>query len=388
MSRFVLKNGNVVFGNEIYKRDILIDNGIIEEISEQEHEPKILDCSSMYIVPGFIDTHTHGCGGFDFMDSDLHAYEVMSDCYLSNGVTTVFPTSVSSSNETLYSFLDFYQRMRDKVTVNMPGVHLEGPFISSQMRGAHNIEYVHAPKQSECEYLLGKYGGLISMITAAPEIEGDMKYLIEYALKNNIIMSLGHSAATAKEAIDAFKYGFKHVTHMYCATTSNRKIGQEVAAGIIEAAYLDEGIYIELIGDGKHIPKETMQLALKIKTSDKVHLVSDSMRAAGTNVCESYLGEKCPQNRVIIEEGVAKLPDRTSYAGSVATGAFMFKNAIKNFEIKMTDAVKMLSTTPSKLMGLHDRGEIAVGKRADILVFDKSLTLKKVIAGGKLYKEM
>ena len=217
------------------------------------------------------------------------------------------------------------------------------------------------------------------MITAAPEIEG-ADFLAEQMAKAGIVLSVGHSAATAKDIIKAFDMGYRHVTHMYCATTPNRKIGQAVSSGIVEAAYLLDGMYVELIGDGKHIPKETMQLALKIKGSGHINLTTDSMRAAGTDLKESYLGAISPDNRVIIEEGVAKLPDRSSYAGSIATSDMMLKNAVMNYDIPLVDAVNMLALTPATIVGIENKkGSLAKDKDADIVITDKQFNVLRVL---------
>lgn len=382
MEKYILDNANVVFPNDVKKCSLLIQDGKIREIDPRFRQAAHINCENKFIIPGFVDTHTHGCGGYDFMDASEKAYHKMCECYLMHGVTTVIPTAVSASTDDLYKFLDFFKYIKDRLKINMPGVHLEGPYISREMCGAQNSRYIHAPTHDEIDDLIDKYGDIISIISAAPEISAQIKYLSKKAKDNNIIMSIGHSSATAQEAEDAFSYGFTNVTHMYCATTSNRKIGQNVYAGIVEAAYLNDSIYIELIGDGKHIPKETMQLAVKIKSAHHIHLVSDSMRAAGTSLRESYLGKKIFENRVIIEDNVAKLPDKSSFAGSIATGDYMFKTAVADYRISITDAVKMLSSTPASMLKLSDVGEIAPGKKADILIFNKDLIIEHTILGG------
>ncbi|NLB45745.1 MAG: amidohydrolase family protein [Clostridiaceae bacterium] len=164
-----------------------------------------------------------------------------------------------------------------------------------------------------------------------------------------------------------------------------RKIQQRVHAGIVEAAYLIDEMVVELIGDGRHVPKELMQMVHKLKGPDKVVLVSDAMRAAGQDVTESYLGRKIPATRVIVEDGVAKLPDRSFYAGSIATADHMLRNAVINNQLPLLDAVRMLTLTPARLIGVDTRkGSLEAGKDADFVILDPQLQVLAVFARGQL----
>ena len=195
-------------------------------------------------------------------------------------------------------------------------------------------------------------------------------------------MSVGHSDAIAAEVFRAYEMGFCYVTHLYCSTPGVRKINQVVYAGIPEAALLIDDMSVELIGDGKHIPKEVMQMVIKVKGVDHVTLITDAMRAAGTDVGESYLGKISPENRVIVEDGVAKLPDRSSFAGSIATMDRVLQNSVLNYKISLTDAVKMISTVPARKFGLSKKGIIKIGNDADLVLTDRNLNVQEVVVGG------
>ena len=156
-------------------------------------------------------------------------------------------------------------------------------------------------------------------------------------------------------------------------------------AGVVEAAYLNDNVTVELIADGKHAAVDALKLAVKIKGTDKVALVTDALRPAGEDVTESWLGENVPENRVIIEDGVAKLPDRSSFAGSIATAATLLEKGVNHYGFSVADTVKMITETPASILGLTDRGIIKNGCRADIVIFDNELNINKVFIGGKEY---
>ena len=208
--------------------------------------------------------------------------------------------------------------------------------------------------------------------------------LAKIAKSKGITLAVGHSNAVAEQVRSAYRAGFTHVTHLYCNTPSVHKIGQEVYAGIVEAAYLKDDITVELIGDGRHVPKEAMQLALKLKGAKGVALITDAMRAAGESCTESYLGAKEPQNRVIIEDGVAKLPDRSYYAGSIATSDMMFKNAEVKYHLPICTVSEMMSLTPAKIRGFDsDIGSIEQGKYADLVIMNSHFDVCGVFVGGE-----
>ncbi len=379
MKKLIIKNGTCVFEDRTETVDLLIEDGKIADIGYFDSgDAEIINAENRYVLPGFVEIHSHGCGGYDFGDLTKEAFLKAAECYKAHGATTVLPTTVSCSDEDLIKLFDLFREIKDDAPITYDGLHLEGPYLSMEMKGAQNPAYVRSPDKESVKRLSDN-SDIIKMITAAPEIEG-VEYLAKEMNKAGVVLSAGHSAATAEDMIKAFELGFKHVTHMYCATTSNRKIGQTVYSGIVEAAYLLDGMYVELIGDGKHIPKETMQLALKIKGAGHINLTTDSMRAAGTDLKESYLGAISPEGRVIIEEGVAKLPDRSSYAGSIATSDMMLKNAVLNYDIPLVSAVTMLSLTPATIVGLEDRkGSLAKGKDSDIVIADKEFNISRVL---------
>lgn len=385
MNNLLIKN--VILGETLTKTNITIENGTITSTSycgNIHGFDEVIDADGLYALPGFVELHAHGGGGYDFMDLTEEAFVNIAKTHLAHGTTSILPSTVACSKEAMLDLFSLYRRVSEiDLGINLLGLHLEGPFVSQEMRGAQNPSYVRPPSKEEVDMLISEGADIIKMCTAAPELEG-AQYLAEKMRAHDIVLSSGHSNGTYSDIEKAHSMGFNHITHLYSNTPTVRKINQVVYAGILEAAYLIDGIKIELIADGHHVPAEVLKLALKIKGADNINLTSDAMRAAGTDVTESYLGSICPENRVIIEDGVAKLPDRSYYAGSLATGDNMLRWALNTCRVSIPDAVKMLSTTPANIIGASTKGSLQKGMDADIVLFDKDLNLKSVMVAGKL----
>ncbi len=387
MSYLLIQNGRVISDEKIVRADVLIKDGEIADAAFSGEIPKgceVIDAQGKYVSPGFIDIHVHGGGGYDFMDCSKEAFCEISKTHLLNGTTTLVPTAVSSTLENILKLIQTYKNTAD-LYPNFYGIHLEGPYISKNQKGAHKEHLLRSPTMEETELLISEGKGIIKRITAAPELD-NMEYFAKRMLENGIMLSMGHSDATSDIALNAFQQGFKHITHLYSATPSIRKINQVVKAGVVEAAYLDDEVSVELIADGKHAAVDALRLAVKIKGTDKVALVTDALRPAGTDVKESYLGEKIPENRVIIEDGVAKLPDRSSFAGSIATTGMLLERSVNHYGLALTDTVKMLTQAPAKILGIHNKGKIEKSYIADIVVFDEKYKIHNVILNGSVIK--
>lgn len=257
MKRIIIKNGNIYSDGKITLKNIAFENGKITDTDfhgDTYENDTVYDATGKYVCPGFIDIHLHGGGGYDLMDSTEKSICGIVNAHLKNGTTTLFPTTITCSDETLFRLFKIYR----KVSLKFPtfqGLHLEGPFLSYEKKGAHNEKYIRTPYEYDIDKMLYESDGIIARCTVAPELDG-ARMLADKMLEKGILMSAGHSNATARQIIEAFSWGFTHVTHFYNMSPSVRKLGQDVCAGIIEAAYLTNGMTIELMGDGKHVPKE------------------------------------------------------------------------------------------------------------------------------------
>lgn len=386
---YLIKNATVVSPTEVLKStSVVIDGAKITHVGacpENTENHTVIDGEGKYVMPGFIETHVHGGGGHDFMDGTFEAFEAIVNTHASHGTTSIMPTTVACSEAEMFEFFDLYRRAKDKVSsANILGIHLEGPYISVAMKGAQKEEFIRRPSKREIDRLIDEAGDIIARCTMAPEEGEEMLYAARRMREKGIDLAIGHSNAIAPQIIDFYNQGFAHITHFNCNTPGTRKINQIVCAGFHEAAYLLDGMTLDLIGDGRHIPKELMQAVLKIKGVDNVILITDAMRAAGTDVKESFLGSKSEGSPVIIEDGVAKLPDRSFYAGSITTADKMIKNAVLNYDIPLCDAVRMLTLSPAKKFGLDtSKAYIKEGYDADIVIMDQNLDISNVFTMGK-----
>lgn len=391
MNELYILNGNVVFEDEVKKSDIHIKDGKISFIGTSAAIPKkseAIDAEGLHVLPGFIDIHVHGGGGSDFMDLTEDAFENAVTTHAYHGTTAIMPTTLTAPIEKINDFLKLYKTMENKeLDATLIGVHLEGPFLSPNQTGAQNKDLLCLPTEANVK-ALENYIDVIKRIDIAPELEGALK-AGKYFADNGALVSIGHSDARFESVEKSLRYGFSHVTHMHCASPWARKINEKVCAGIPEAAYLFDDMSFELIGDGLHIAPQTIEMAVKFKKRYKVSLVTDAMRAAGTVVSESYLGEIKPENRVIVEGGVAKLPDRSSFAGSIATMDKVFFKTLKNTHLSVNKVCELTSTAPAVLLGIDGRkGSIAEGKDADMVIADiENSSLKYVISSGRITRK-
>lgn len=370
-------------------KTLLFERTVVAIADKNDRLPagtETVDAEGGYVLPGFVDLHVHGGGGYDFLDGDAGAIDAILRLHASHGTTSLFATTLTCPDAVLYGGV---ARLAEAIGRGTPengsdllGIHLEGPWLSPSNVGAQAVSGERTPTARDLDRLFALSRGRIARIDAAPELPTGIDLLSSFAREHGILLSIGHSAANAETALAAYEKGFTHITHLYCSTTTEHKEGQTVHAGIVEAAYLEDGFTVELIGDGKHIPRETMLLCFKIKGADKVALVTDAMRAAGTDDKTSVLGEKTTGTPVLVEDGVAKLRDRSSFAGSVATMDVCFRTALR-YGVPLCDAVKSCTLTPASIAGVADRkGSLEIGRDADVLLFDQRFGLQGVFVKG------
>lgn len=368
---------------------IEIINGKITNVNEGNYvkleEENIIDVGDLFISPGFIDIHTHGGGGHDFMDGTVDCICQATHKHLEHGTTTIVPTTLTSTIEELFDTIDNFKIAKEviKQGPNLLGLHLEGPYFSLEQRGAQDPRFIKNPDPDEYKKIIEYANGSIVRWTSAIELDGAME-MGDYLKANGIVASIGHSNAHYHQVVEAFKHGYTLLTHFYSGMSSIVRKGGFRQLGIIESGYILDNLDIEIIADGFHLPTELLQMICKLKDNNHIALVTDSMRGAGMPDGESILGSKKNGQTVIIEDGVAKLMDRSAFAGSIATADRLVRVMYKNAKIDICNAVKMITMNPARIMNIQDhKGSIEIGKDADIVIFDDNINIKKVIFNGK-----
>ncbi|NMA94824.1 MAG: N-acetylglucosamine-6-phosphate deacetylase [Clostridiales bacterium] len=387
----ILKNGRVITPIRVIKNGgIVIEDGKIVKVFEGDGpevvgETKVIDVEKRYISPGFVDIHTHGAGGHDYMDGTVEAIEGASKAHMKHGTTTVVPTTLTSTMEELFAFFDCYRETKRKMEggPNMLGLHLEGPYFSMEQKGAQDPRYIKSPERDEYLRILDHSDDIVRW-TVAPELDGAMKMGRELT-DRGILCSIGHSNAIYQDVLEAFENGYTHITHLYSGMSMVRRIDAYRYSGVVESAYLIDEMTVEIIADGDHLPESLLKLIYKIKGSDRICLVTDSMRAAGMPEGKSILGSLKDGQEVIVEDGVAKLLDRSAFAGSVATADRLVRTMTQIAAVPIEEAVKMITLTPARIMGIEGtKGSLVESKDADIVVFDDNIEIDLVIVGGNV----
>ena len=387
--RLFIKNARAVLPDRVTEPlNILIENGIIQEIGPDCHtEGEILDAMGGYVFPGFIDVHVHGGGGADFMDGTPEAFETAVKAHLAKGTTTLVPTAMTATGEELEGFIRAYREFRAGSTYGSlaPGIHLEGPYFSKangKSKGAQSGDLIRDVDEGEIRRLLALADGSILRWDAAPEVPGSETFA-RILGENGVLCAVAHSHATGEEAQQGFAAGFSHVTHFYNAVTAYMKRDQVVTSGVVEAAYLDDGVTLELICDGRHVPRLCLQLALRIKGPDRVLGITDATRLACTEATKGKLGSLKSGTDVIVDDGVAKLPDMSSYAGSICTMDRALRVLCVDYGIDGVTAAKMLATNPAQQLNMAaSRGSVEPGKAADLVITDQNYAVRTVIKDG------
>jgi len=387
-TRLKIFNGKILTPYRIIEGTIAVVGNKISEIAESDIDipgAVEIDARGQYIAPGFIDIHVHGAGGHDFMDGTEDAFLKIAETHAKYGTTSMLATTLTSEKEELYKTFEVYQKANKSNTSGAAflGLHLEGPYFAMSQRGAQDPRYIRNPDPEEYKDILSRSSD-IKRWSAAPELKGAIEFG-NYLRSKGILVAMAHTDAIYEEALVAFEAGYTLATHFYSCMSGVSRRGCFRYAGVIETAYLIDEMFVEIIADGIHLPAPLLKLIYKIKGSDRIALITDSMRAAGMPEGESILGSKHNGLKVIVEDGVAKLPDRSAFAGSVATCDSLVRNMINMADVPILEAVKMASQTPANILGIgSSKGSLVNGKDADIVIFNKDIRISTTIVQGKV----
>lgn len=344
-----------------------------------------IDANNNYLSPGFIDIHTHGAGGYDFMDGTEEAFLKIAQKHAEYGTTSLLPTTLACDMDELFLFFDSYKiaKGQNKIGADLVGIHLEGPYFALSQKGAQDAKYIKTPDPKEYEKILSKSDDILRW-SAAPELKGTERFA-RTLRDSNILPAIAHTEAVYEQILKAYDMGFTHVTHFYSGMNGVVRKNSYRTVGTVQSAYLIDDMTVEVIADNVHLPGSLLKLVHKIKGADKTALITDSMRGAGMPDGKSIIGSIKNGQEVIIEDGVAKMPDRSCFAGSVATADRLVRTMIDFAGVSLCDAIKMATKTPANIINLSDRkGEIKTGMDADIILFDDNIKVLMTMVQGKI----
>lgn len=375
-----IKSDKIITDGKLFDGYVYIENGVITKITAEENPAdESYDFTGKYVSPGFIDTHTHGGLGVSFYNSSEEDVIKACNFHLAHGTTTICPTVIACAYDEIVRSLEFITAaiFSGKINSNVPGAHIEGPYLSKEQCGAQVPKFITPPIKNEYESIVERFGKYVKRWTYAPENDKNGDFC-RYITSHGIIASAGHSNAKYEDMCVAIENGCNLITHLYsCVSTVTRDHGFR-SLGVIESTYLRDELNAEIICDGKHLPPELIKMIIKIKGSDKVILTTDSIEAAGTEDLRGRFSD----TEYIIEDGVAKLTDRSAFAGSIATADVLIRTLTKECGYCIPESVKMLTENPAKLLGLK-KGEIRDGFDADIVIFDEEINVSDVFVMGK-----
>lgn len=377
----VFKNGYIynsaekafIFGWLVTDGDLITHVGVGECLYDCEGAETV-DLDGRILAPGLIDVHTHGCFGGDFVSADTDMLLKMSKEYLKSGVTSVMPTLASAPFDELCVAIENIAEAKEWGAENFVGVHLEGRYLNASKRGAHASHLLAAPSSEEIEGIIYKMKNVgHAHVSAALELDSDGSFA-ETAVKSGATLGLAHTNATYAEAQSAFSRGAVSLTHTYNAMSPfHHRDGGAVGAGL-----LNENIYCELIVDGFHVAPEAVKLAYRMK-GDKLVLITDSMEATGMPDGD-YSIAGLP---VVVKDGKARTCE-----GAIAGSTLRLIDGVKNLaafaDICFGEALYCATMSPAKMLGIDKNlGSLEVGKRANMLIFDKELNVTEVIFRGE-----
>lgn len=388
-SRFRIFNGQIILPGGIRPKGfVLIEDGKIIAAGEGDREfddAVAIDAKGDYISPGFIDIHVHGGGDHDFMDGNEEAFHRVAELHAKHGTTSILATTLTGTREEILNTLSIYESALANNTrgAQFIGVHLEGPYLAMSQRGAQDPRYIRDPLPEEYEQILA-HSKHIKRWSAAPELPGAMQFG-KRLQSVGILPSVAHTDALYEHVVEAIRNGYTMATHLYSAMSGVTRRNAMRFAGVIESALLMDEMDVEIIADGVHLPEALLKLVYKIKGADRIAIITDAMRGAGMPEGISVLGNRETGLQVIIEDGVAKLPDRSSFAGSVATADRLVRTMTQVAGVSLHDTIRMITETPARIMKIAEtKGKLQKGMDADLVIFDSNVQVNITMVRGRI----
>lgn len=376
-------NGRILTPAGLWEKgSVIVDGNRIAEVTNSELPiagAELIDAKGAYVVPGGIEMHVHGGGGRDFMEGDEEAFRVAVKAHMHYGTTSIFPTLSSSTVPMIDKAVTTCDKLMREADSPILGLHLEGPYFNPKQAGAQIPEWIKAPVAEEYKPLLDR-SACLKRWDEAPELEGSIEF-IHCCREHGVLPSIGHTRAKYAEVHAANEAGMTHATHFYNAMPVVYKNREFKETGTVESIFAEENMTVEMIADGIHVPPVMLRMIYQIKGVERTALITDALACAASEEDVAF------DPRVVLEDGVCKLADRSALAGSIATMDRLVRTCVTQAGIPVADACRMISETPAKIMGVYDRkGSLQKGKDADIIMFDDEMTLKFVMQMGHVVR--
>lgn len=396
--------GGRVFTPQGWLKDatIVVSDGKIAEISvgnieianpDQGSSVETVDARGMMVVPGGVELHIHGGGGRDFMEGTEDAFRTAINAHMQHGTTSIYPTLSSSSMPMIKEALATCEKMMAEPGSPVLGLHLEGPYFNPKKAGAQMPEYITPPKPEDYEPIIKRYGsgssdlntdspaiGALRRWDEAPELPGTSEFG-RFCTDHGVLAAIAHTNAEYPDVKRAWDAGFRHVTHFYNAMPGFHNVREFKHEGTVESVYTFPEMSVEMIADGIHVPPTILRMIYMVKGVEHTALITDAL------ACSASDSDVAFDPRVILEDGVCKLADRSALAGSIATMDRLIRTCVQMAEIPLDDAIRMSSETPARIMGeLGRKGSLQAGKDADICFYNDDLQLQFVMQQGNIVK--
>ena len=379
MSRTLIENSVIYHQGEfIHHHVLIIGSGKIQAIVPEATLTRYdaderIDALGSYAIPGFVDVHIHGSNGFDTMDATRASLQGMCDFLVTQGVTSVLPTTMSDTGAHITAALDAMIQFADQPHTPYAGVHLEGPYLNPAHRGSQPDTHLRPPKREE--YMKWFETEQVRLITIAPELEG-ADQLIKDAQKHNITVSIGHSGATYDQMCHAIDIGLKQFTHTFNGIVHIH----HRHPGAMVAAFENPDVNLQIIADGVHVHPAIVKMLVKLVGTDRVIVITDAMRAAGLSDGHYQLGDVA----VTVTNGEAH-----DASGSLAGSTLLMPNALRNVmqfcDLTLTEAIPMLTENPAKSVGLSSgKGTLDIGTDADIVLWNDAIGVQATLIAGEV----
>lgn len=375
----LIQSKKVWIADQFIPAQIEIDYNKIINIYNYNEKSGALDYGDRRIVPGFIDVHCHGAYGFDTNDANEQGLRNWTKGIVSEGVTSILPTTITQSNEVLTKAVANVAKVVEEGYdgAEILGIHFEGPYLDMEYKGAQPKQFITKPTVREFQAYQRAAKGLIKYVTLATETDEDYE-LTEYLFKNGIVASIGHSAATYEEAVLAFAHGARSQTHVYNGMTpfNHRK------NGLVGAAYRIKGMYGEVICDGNHSTLAALYNFFNAKGPDYGIMVTDALMAKGYEPGTKFIfgGNEIE----IYEDGSAHLVDTKGLAGSTLRMNEGLRILVEEVMVPFNYAINACTVNPARCLGIDNRkGRIGVGYDSDLVVLNHDYSVHQTYCLGK-----